>query len=130
MKKMKGKFLQFLVFVLLSCYILSVLACEIFSNNNRFISALAGITSVVAGFFIFYYRKKSVPTELIISMTGAFVFILIKDLLSQSQMINFFERQGFNNVAIVIISMFIAISFDFVLSYFVVRCQRNRDNNK
>jgi hypothetical protein len=130
---MKNKFLQFsafCVFVWLSCYILSVLVWEIFPNNYRFISSFIGITSVVAGFFIFYYRKKSVPNDFIISTTGAFVFLLVKDLLSQSQMNNFFERQGFNNVAIVIMSMFIAFGVSLVLIYFVVKYQRNRDNNK
>jgi LPXTG-motif cell wall-anchored protein len=99
-------------------------------EESIIISALAGITSVVAGFFLFFYRKKSVPTGFIIPMIGVFVFILIKDLLSQNQIINFFERQGFNNVAIMIISMFIAIGLELVLIYFIVKYQRKKMNRK
>jgi uncharacterized BrkB/YihY/UPF0761 family membrane protein len=74
-------------------------------------------------------HKELLPTGLIISLVSSFVFLLIKDLLSRSQIINFFDRQGFNNIVAVLVSIFIAISLGLVWISFI-KYRRKIKNRK
>jgi uncharacterized BrkB/YihY/UPF0761 family membrane protein len=70
-------------------------------------------------------RKKSVLTGWIISLVAVCVCFFIKNLLSRSQIINFFDRQGFNDVTIVLISM--VISFGLTWLYIVIKYGKKRN---
>jgi uncharacterized BrkB/YihY/UPF0761 family membrane protein len=74
-------------------------------------------------------HKISFPIGLIISLLGGFVFVLINRLLSRYQIINFFDRQGFNNIVIVLVSMFISISFVLIWIYFILKYRKKRDRS-
>jgi hypothetical protein len=112
------KFSVFLVIVWLFSYALSIPASAIFPNHVRLIEHSTAIIAVSAGFCIF---KKSLPQGLIISLVSVFVGLLVKDLLSQSQAISFFDRQGFNNAVTVLASILIAVSFGLIWIYITVK---------
>jgi uncharacterized BrkB/YihY/UPF0761 family membrane protein len=69
-------------------------------------------------------KQKSLPIGLIISIVSSFVGSFIKDLLSRNQIITFFDRQGFNNIVIVIISMSISIGFALIWIYIILKCRK------
>jgi uncharacterized protein YqhQ len=72
-------------------------------------------------------KKRLLPIRLIISLVSAFVFLLVKNLLSQTKIISLFAHQGFNNVAIVLISMFISLSFGLIWIYIISKYRKNRN---
>jgi uncharacterized BrkB/YihY/UPF0761 family membrane protein len=69
-------------------------------------------------------HKETLPIGLIL----AFVFIFVKNLLSRSQMINFFDRQGFNNVVIYLASMVISIGLGLIWIYILIKYRKRKQN--
>jgi uncharacterized BrkB/YihY/UPF0761 family membrane protein len=74
-------------------------------------------------------QKQLLPIGLIISLVSVFVFLLAKNLLSQSQIINLFDSRGFNNVAIALISMLISISFGLIWIYIIVKHRKRKNED-
>jgi uncharacterized BrkB/YihY/UPF0761 family membrane protein len=73
-------------------------------------------------------HKEKFPSGLMIGLSGGFVFIFVKNLLSRSQMINFFDRQGFNNVVIYFASIVISIGLGLIWIYIVVKYRKRKQN--
>jgi hypothetical protein len=73
-------------------------------------------------------HKETFPIGLISGLSGGFVFIFVNNLLSRSQMINFFDRQGFNNVVIVLVSMFISTALGLIWIYILIKYRKRKQN--